>query len=121
MTNRRFRFPVKALATLLSAACFLTFDIAAVSSVLAAEPAGPAKWQTWPTKPETTLPSGKTVGPGFAGEEAGTKTSAGISRGTWYWIAGGIAAAGIIALAAGGGGGGGSDGGTTPSPTCSQH
>ena len=116
MTNRRFRFPVKALATLLSAMCFLAFDIAAVSSALAAEPAGPTKWETWPTKPETVLPSGKTIGPGFAGEEAGMKTSTGISAGTWGWIAGGVAAAALAAVALGGGGGGGG-GGSSSTPT----
>jgi hypothetical protein len=46
------------------------------------------------------------TGPSTAGEAAGEKTSSGISKGTWGWIAGGFAAAALIAVAAGGGGGG---------------
>jgi hypothetical protein len=107
MTNRRFRFPVKILAALMSLACILAFEIVAVSPVLAAEPAPkPAPtWETWPRQPQAP---GTTAGPGAAGEAAGEKTSSGISAGTWGWIAGGIAAAALIAVAAGGGGGGSS-------------
>ncbi|MBP2676591.1 MAG: hypothetical protein H6Q84_3431 [Deltaproteobacteria bacterium] len=113
MTNRRFRFPVKVLAALLSLACFLAFEIVAVSPVLAAEPTpGPLKWETWPKKPET---SGTTTGPAAAGEAAGAQTSSGISAGTWGWIAGGVAAVALIAVAAGGGGGGSSS-----PPACNQ-
>jgi hypothetical protein len=117
MTSRRFRFPVKAFATLLSAACFLAFNIAAVAPALAADPAPKpsSTWETWPKKPEP-LPSGQPASPTAAGEEAGGKTYAGISSGTWGWIAGGVAAAALIAVAAGGGGGGGG-GGSSSTPT----
>ena len=112
MTNRRFRFPVKVLAALLSLACFLAFEIVAVSPVLAAEPAPkpPTTWETWPR----TAP-GTTTGPAAAGEAAGAQTSSGISAGTWGWIAGGVAAVALIAVAAGGGGGGSSS-----PPACNQ-
>lgn len=116
MTNRRFRFPGKVLAALLSLACFLAFGIAAVAPVLAADPAPrPAPtsptWETWPRRPE---PAGVPAGPATAGEAAGERTATGISRGTWGWIAGGVAAAALVAVAAGGGGGG------NASPACPQ-
>lgn len=117
MPIRRSRLQVKVLAALLSLACFLAFDIAAVAPVLAADPAPAVKpapkssWETWPRRPET---SGVVTGPSTAGEAAGEKTSSGISKGTWGWIAGGVAAAALIAVAAGGGGGGSS------SPACNQ-
>ncbi|MBE0604145.1 MAG: hypothetical protein IH611_11060 [Deltaproteobacteria bacterium] len=114
MTNRRFRFPVKIFAAVMSLACFLAFEIVAVSPVLAAEPAPkpPSTWETWPRGPAT---SGVPTGPATAGEAGGEKTSSGISAGTWGWIAGGVAAVALIAVAAGGGGGGSSS-----PPACNQ-
>ncbi len=112
MPIRRSRSGMKVLAALLSLACFLAFEIAAIAPTLAAAPVPAVKpapksstWETWPRRPE---PSGVTTGPATAGEAAGEKTSTGISRGTWGWIAGGVAAAALIAVAAGGGGGGSS-------------
>ncbi len=120
MTICRSRIPVKIFAALLSLACFLSFEIMAVAPVLAADPAPAPKpalksspWETWPRGPAT---SGVPTGPATAGEAAGEKTSSGISRGTWGWIAGGVAAAALIAVAAGGGGGSSSSPAHTTSP-----
>ncbi|MEW6719710.1 MAG: hypothetical protein AB1346_04585 [Thermodesulfobacteriota bacterium] len=111
MTTRRFRFPVKALASLLAAAFILSFGPGPVSIAQAAEPATKtpqgATWETWPRKPIGAGP-GAASGAAAAGEAAGAKTFAGISAGTWGWIAGGAAAAALVGVAAGGGGGGSS-------------
>jgi hypothetical protein len=111
MTIRRYRSPMKMCAAMIAIAFFLTLGQGTVSSVLAADPpapppaAGSDAWETWPKKPE---------GVTAAGESGGTKTSSGISAGTWGWIAGGAAAVLLIGVAASGGGGGSS---TTPSHT----
>ena len=124
MTYRRSRFPVKVIAAMLSVACVLAFEIAAVSPVIAAEPSAPPKWETYPPRvvtppssPFAVPPAGTAAGPAAAGEAAGAKTSAGVTAGTWGWIAGGVAAVALIAVAAGGGGGGDSGGST---PVCNQ-
>jgi hypothetical protein len=109
MTIRRFRSHGKLLAAMLSIACFLSFEVVAAVPAFAAEPAKPPvqtgpTWETWPRAPGTPTPSG----PADAGEIAGEKTYAGLSAGTWGWIAGGVAVVGVAALALGGGGGGGS-------------
>ena len=103
MTGLRFRSPLKTFVVALVAACFLTFAKGAVTFALAADPVQPSgtTWETWPPKKP-----GPGVGPpGTAGEDAGRRTSSGISAGTWGWIAGGAAAVILIGVAASGGGG----------------
>jgi hypothetical protein len=111
MTIRQLRIPVKVFTMLLSVACFLAFNLAAVSPVLAADPAAPpakgSSWETWPKQPGGAA--------GTAGATGGEATSEGINWGTWGWVLGGLAAVGLIALAAGGGGGG-----STSPPVCAQ-
>ncbi len=116
MMNRRFRSPMKVSLALLSFGFLLAFGQVAVPGALAAEPApgavaspaantmlaadapaGSSTWETWPRKPE---------GVPAAGEAGGSKTSSGISAGTWGWIAGGTAAVILIGVAASGSGSG---------------
>jgi len=128
MSHCHFRFPFKALAVVLSVACFLAFGQGAVSSALGADadtfeawPKKPGEpganppppkaaanetgtFETWPKKPAEpgVEPAAK------AGEVAGAKTAEGISAGTWGWIAAGVAALLVIGWTAAGGGGGSS-------------
>lgn len=108
MTFRRFRFPVKVLAALLSAAWLLSFGPGSVSLAPAADPAirtgQSSTWETWPKKPAGGMTEA-TPGAAAAGEAAGAKTYAGLTGGTWGWIAGGAAAIALGAVVAGGGGG----------------
>lgn len=103
MILRHRRSPVKAVVAALSIACFLVFAQGAVFNAVAAEP-----WETWP--PKKPGPGGEIpppdAGAAKAGEAAGKKTYAGLSAGTWGWIALGTAAVVGIAFALGGGGGG---------------
>lgn len=114
MPIRRFRPHVKPLAAMLSIACLLSFEFAAVAPAFAAEPTKPPAqtgptWETWPKRPAESGPVKPTPsGPAAAGEIAGETTYAGLTAGTWGWIAGGVAVVGVAALALGGGGGGGS-------------
>ncbi len=111
MRNRRFCVSARMLAVSMSAVCFVFFfGVAAAPPVLAADLApGAAKWENWPKK--------ETTGAAAAGEAAGEKTEAGISKGTWGWIAAGVAVAAIIAIAASDSGGGG---GVVSPPVCPQ-
>lgn len=110
MTLRHRRSPVKSVVAALSIACFLAFAQGAVTRAVAAD-----TWETWPPKKpaagvEAPAPE---AGAAKAGEAAGTKTYAGLSAGTWGWIALGTAAVVGLAFALGGGGGDG----TTAAPT----
>lgn len=103
MILRHRRSPVKAVVAAVSIACFLAFAQGAVTRAVAAD-----AWETWPPKKpapgvETPPPD---AGAAKAGEAAGKKTYAGLSAGTWGWIALGTAAVVGIAFALGGGGGG---------------
>ena len=112
MILRHRRSHVKTVAAAVSIVCFLAFAQGAVTSAVAADPA----WETWP--PKKPGPGGEIpppdAGAAKAGEAAGKKTYAGLSAGTWGWIALGTAAVVGIAFALGGGGGGG---GTTSTQT----
>src|SRR5512134_3738246 len=102
MTKRRYRLSLKAVASVLSIACFLSFAGGAVNHAMAQD-----TWETWPPKKPAPGTEGATSGAAAkAGEAAGTKTYAGLSAGTWGWIALGTAVLVAIILIAGGGGGG---------------
>ena len=102
MDVRHRRSPVKAVVAAVSIACFLAFAQGAVTHAVAQD-----TWETWPPKkPEPGVETAPDAGAAKAGEAAGTKTYAGLSAGTWGWIALGTAAVVGIAFALGGGGGG---------------
>ena len=105
MALRRHRSLAMSVVAALSIACFLAFAQGAVTSAVAAD-----AWETWPPKkPQPGVePPTPEAGAAAAGEAAGTKTYAGLSAGTWGWIALGTAAVVGIAFALGGGGGGSS-------------
>jgi hypothetical protein len=108
MTKRRYRLPMKAVAAALSIACFLSFAGVAVTHAVAAD-----TWDTWPPKkPAPGAESPTSEAAAKAGEAAGTKTYAGLSAGTWGWIALGVGGLAAILLIAGGGGNG-----TSTAPT----
>jgi hypothetical protein len=109
MTHRHRRTPVKALVAAVSIACFLAFAQGAVTHAVAAEP-----WETWPPKKTAPGETAPDTGAYRAGEYAGEKTYAGLTAGTWGWIALGTAAVVGLAFALGGGGG---NGGTTSTQT----
>jgi len=103
MDVRHRRSPVKAVVAAVSIACFLAFAQGAVTHAVAAEP-----WETWPPKkpgPGGEIPPSE-AGAAKAGEAAGKKTYAGLSAGTWGWIALGVGGLAAILLIAGGGGDG---------------
>jgi len=121
MTKQRYRMSLKAVAAALSIACFLSFAGGAVSRAVAqdapgtkgtpATPSAPGTtdtWETWPPKkpgPGGEIPPSE-AGAAKAGEAAGKKTYAGLSAGTWGWIALGVGGLAAILLIAGGGGDG---------------
>ena len=101
MSGTRPRSAVKSIVAVLCAACFLTMSLGSVSRAVAAE-----TWETWP--PKKADGAGTQPGAANAGDEAGKKTSKGLSAGTIGWIAAGTAGViGIVLIAGGGGGGGG--------------
>ena len=110
MSESRSRSSVKSIVAVLCTACFLTMSLGSVSRAVAAE-----TWETWP--PKKSVEPGVQPGAANAGDEAGKKTSKGLSTGTIGWIAAGTAGVIGIALIAGGGGGGG---GSSSSPVCNQ-
>ena len=108
MRGIRLRSTRKSVIAILCAACFLTMSIGTVSHAVAQE-----SWETWPKK--TVEPGAEdTTGAAAAGEEAGTKTYAGMSAGTIGWIAAGTAVVIGVAIAAGG------SGGSSSSSSCNQ-
>ena len=102
MDVRHRRSPVKAVVAAVSIACFLAFAQGAVTHAVAQD-----TWETWPPKkPEPGVETAPDAGAAKAGEAAGTKTYAGLSAGTWGWIALGVGGLAAILLIAGGGGDG---------------
>ena len=102
MTGQHYRTALKTVAAVLSIGCFLAFSLGAVTYAVAQD-----TWETWPPKkPEPGVETAPDAGAAKAGEAGGTKTYAGLSAGTWGWIALGVGGLAAILLIAGGGGDG---------------
>ena len=122
MNENRSRSVARSIVAVLCAVCFLTMGLGTVSRAVAAE-----DWPVWPKKSAepgvepkpapapAPAPAPEFTGAAKAGDEGGKKAAAGLSSGTYGWLAAGGAAIIAIAVAAGGGGGGGSS-----APVCSQ-